>query len=184
MNKKMLILAVLMLFTLGFLLFSIRMANKPPKSKLTQPAKETETGATAGAAPAVKTEKGTGQTPDQSVKTAQASETDFWGETATILEKSKKAGMPLYYHATRRDPMQPAFAYAESGPFKLMLKDGTTSASLTGVLLGTGKASAIINEKILRVGDMVDGKKIVAIEKNRVILKKGTDEEILRLENN
>jgi hypothetical protein len=50
-------------------------------------------------------------------------------------------------------------------------------------MVGPERAVAIIDEKIYRVGSAVDDKKIVAIERNRVILKKGTDEEVLRLTN-
>ena len=192
MNKKTIILAILMVATLLLLLFSARMANRPVKSKKTPAAKETTNKPVVSTRTETTTEpktettagKETGQTPEENPETAPVSKADFWKETVTLLEKSKQARTPLYYHLTKRDPMQPAFAYAEAGPFKLMLKGGMTSASLTGILLGNGKAIAIINEKILRVGDLVDGKKIIAIERNRVILKRGMDEEILRMENN
>ena len=121
------------------------------------------------------------QTKKESEKVAGGS---FWKEIAALSKNPRMLEIPVYYHPTKRDPMQPVFTYAEAGPsFKLMIKGGA-SASLTGILLGNGKATAIINEKIFRVGDIVEGKKIIAIEKNRVILKKGMDEEILRLGTN
>jgi len=160
MNKKTIVLAVLLIFSLGFLFFSLHPAGKKPIP--------------------VKNETG------------MISEEDFWKETADLLEKSRLAGLPAYYHPTEKDPMrqpmQPAaFAYAGANslaqPFKVMVKG--TPYSLTGVLVGKGRTgAAIINEKIYRVGDTVGDKKIVAIEKNRVVLKKGTEEEILRLANN
>ncbi|MFA5393175.1 MAG: hypothetical protein WC081_05890 [Candidatus Ratteibacteria bacterium] len=152
MNKKPIVLAVLMLFSLGFLFFSLHLTGKKPNP--------------------VKNE------------TEVIGEENFWKETADLLEKSKQAGMPIYYHTTQKDPMRPAFTSAGTGPFQLILKGELAPSSLTGILLGNGgKATAIINEKILRVGDIVNDKKIVAIEKNRVILKRGTDEEILRFGN-
>ena len=155
MNKKTVILAILLIFSLGFLFFSFHLSGKKPIQ--------------------VKNETGV------------ISAENFWKETADLLEKSRLAGLPAYYHPIQKDPMQPAFALAGGAnplpPLKLMIKE--TPYSLTGVLIGKGRTgAAIINEKIYRVGDIVDGKKIIAIERNRVILKKGTDEEILRLENN
>ena len=178
MNKKTKILAVLMVFTLGLLFFSLRTANKPTGTKTTREAKKTITDKTGTG---TTTEKGAEQAPEQSPETAKISKEDFWTETANLAANSRMLVIPVYYHPTKRDPMQPTFTSAEAGPaFKLMIKG--TSASLTGVLVGKGRAgAAIINEKIYRVGDIVDDKKIIAIEKNRVILKKGTDEEILTL---
>ncbi|MFH1287917.1 MAG: hypothetical protein ABII25_04390, partial [bacterium] len=42
--------------------------------------------------------------------------------------------------------------------------------SLTGVVLLDGRRTAILDRKILREGDVIGGKKIIGIEKNRVIL--------------
>ena len=155
----MAILFGLILVSLGFLVFSLHLAGKKPIQ--------------------VKNETGV------------ISAENFWKETADLLEKYRLAGLPAYYHTTKRDPMpmqqQPAFVYADTNssaaPLKLMIKG--TPYSLTGVLVGKGRTgAAIINEKIYRVGDTVGDKKIVAIERNRVVLKKGTEEEILRLANN
>ena len=160
MNKKTIVLAVLLIFSLGFLFFSLHLAGKKPIP--------------------VKNEIGV------------ISAENFWKETAYLLEKSRLAGLPAYYHPTEKDPMQqpmqPVFVAGANPllpqPFKLMVKG--TPYSLTGVLVGKGRTggAAIINEKIYRVGDTVGDKKIVAIEKNRVVLKKGTEEEILNLANN
>jgi len=151
MNKKTIVLAILMLFSLGFLFFSLHLAGKNPIQA------KNEIGA--------------------------IGEEDFWKETANLLEKSRLAGLPAYYHPTKRDPMQPVFVAGTNSlpPFKLMIKG--TPYSLTGIIIGPDKAAVIINEKIYRVGDTVDDKKIVAIERNRVILKREMDEEILRLAN-
>ncbi|MFH2068219.1 MAG: hypothetical protein ABII89_01980 [Candidatus Omnitrophota bacterium] len=155
MNKKTVFLAVLLLFSLGFLFFSLRLAGKKPIQAKIEPG-----------------------------ITEVINEEDFWEETADLLEKSKSVNLPIYYHATKRDPMQPVLASAGAGssqPFQLIIKG--TPYSLTGTMVGPNKASAIIDEKIYRVGDTLNDKKIIAIERDRVILKKGTDEEVLRLGN-
>jgi len=86
----------------------------------------------------------------------------FWGETADLLKKFRMSEGRLYYHPVKRDPMQPTL--------------------LTGVLVKNRKAAVIINGRIYRAGDSVDGKKIIAIERNHVILKNGTGREIISLE--
>ena len=148
----MIVLAVLLLFSLWLLFFSLRLAGKKPNQV------KIETGAT-----------------------GVVSEEDFWKETADLLEKSKPAKLPIYYHATKRDPMQPAFtADANSQqPFKLMIKG--TPYSLTGIMLGPDKAAAIINEKIYRVGDNLETWKIASIKKDRVLLEEGVQIQTLKL---
>jgi len=167
MNKRMIVLSALVLLSVGILLLlSLRSSGKPPAQTKNEAGGEV-----------------TGTTEEGKVAGGF-----FWKETANLSENSRMLVIPIYYHPTKKDPMQPAFTSAEAGPaFKLMIKEGASASasSLTGILLGNSRrGAAIINEKIYRVGDMVDGKKIVAIERNRVILRKGTDEEILRLENN
>jgi len=181
MNKKTKVISVLMLLTLGLLLFSIRMANKPAKAKTTPETKETITDATGTE---TTTEKGAEQT-----EIAPVSNEDFWTEVANLSKNSRMLETPIYYHPTKRDPMQPTFIRAEAdqpAAFKLIIKVGAPKPTLTGILLGNSRTggAAIINDKIYRIGEIVNDKKIIAIERNRVILKRGMDEEILRLENN
>ena len=153
MNKKTIVLAALLIFSLGFLFFSLHPAGKKPISvKNTTEVVNTE---------------------------------DFWKETADLLEKSRLAELPAYYHSIKKDPMQPAFTLAGGAnplaaqPFKLMLKG--TPSSLTGIMLGPNKAAAIINEKIYRVGDTVETWKIVSIKKDQVLLKEGAQLQTLKL---
>ena len=152
MNKRTLALFGLLLISVAFLFFSLRLAGKKPV-----------------------TVKG---------ETGVANEEEFWTETAGLLEKYRLAGIPAYYHVINKDPMRPPFASAGAGsaqPFQLMIKG--TPYSLTGTMVGPNKSAVIIDEKIYRVGDGIDDKKVVCIEKRRVVLKKGTDEEVLRLTN-
>lgn len=152
MNKRTIVLAVLLIFSLGFLFFSLHLAGKKPIQA------KNETGV--------------------------ISEEDFWKETSDLLEKSKSAKLPIYYHATKRDPMQPVFAANTNSlqPFKLMIKG--TPYSLTGIMLGPDKAAAIINEKIYRVGDTIETWKISSIKRDRVLLEEGAQSQTLKLGKN
>ncbi len=69
----------------------------------------------------------------------------------------------------------------EPEPIKIVPIIKEEPLSVTGILLGEKRAAAIINGRILRVGDTVEGKTIIAIEKDRVILKKGSEKHILKI---
>ena len=142
----MVILFGLLLLSVWFLFYSLRLAGKKPAQ--------------------IKTEAGV------------MSEEAFWTETTDLLEKFRLAELPAYYHPTKRDPMQPTGSDSAQ-PFKLMVKG--TPYSLTGIMVGSDKTAAIIDEKICRVGDTVETWKIVAIEKDRVLLADGIRSQILKL---
>ena len=50
----------------------------------------------------------------------------------------------------------------------------TLEKSLTGILWSKNNPEAIIKHTVVRIGDTVDGKKIVDIQKDKVILNDGT----------
>lgn len=53
--------------------------------------------------------------------------------------------------------------------------------ALTGILLQRESSSAIVNRKIVRVGDMIEGKKVIIIERDRVVLSNGKKKYVLYL---
>jgi hypothetical protein len=55
--------------------------------------------------------------------------------------------------------------------------------TLSGILWDGARTHAIINDSLVKVGDEVNGIRIVAIERDRVIFAKGSRRQILRLEN-
>lgn len=61
------------------------------------------------------------------------------------------------------DPFVREFSYISE------IKDLMISA----ITISENEAYAIINNQIVQVGDVIDGKKVVAIEKDRVIVEKG-----------
>ena len=59
--------------------------------------------------------------------------------------------------------------------------DEVINLVLTGVHWANGKGIAVINNKIYYEGDSVDGKKLVKVEKNYIVLRNGQKEFILKL---
>ena len=152
MNKKMLVLLVMVVLAVGLLIVSWNLSGRQSASRKKQ--------------------------PEKAAAEKKVDEEAFWKETAQILEKAAALEVSgVYYRSVRRDPMQPPGSLQ---PFRLIIKE--EPLVLSGIMLGSqGKAAAIVGERIVRVGDTVAGKKIMKIDRNRVILKKGPEEEILTL---
>jgi len=93
----------------------------------------------------------------------------FWKKTGEILAKIREKEEPLGFPAIATDPMKAGI----SREF---------SFCVSAILLNENRAVVIINDKILRVGDIIEGEEIIAIEKNRVILQRGTEEHIIEIE--
>lgn len=53
---------------------------------------------------------------------------------------------------------------------------------LTGIVRDEEGVQAIIGDYIVNVGDIINGKKVISIKKNEVVLIKGKEKEILKLE--
>ena len=53
--------------------------------------------------------------------------------------------------------------------------------TLTGIVLRGEKLSAVVNRKIVRVGDIIEGKKVIVIEKEQVVLSDGKKKYLLYL---
>ena len=60
----------------------------------------------------------------------------------------------------------------------------TTSLKLRGVIVGGNNSIAIINDKFVRIGERIDGYKVVKIEENEVLLKSGNKTLKLELSSN
>lgn len=60
----------------------------------------------------------------------------------------------------------------------------TTSLKLRGVIVGGNNSIAIINDKFVRIGERIDGYKVVRIEAKEVFLKSGNRTLTLELANN
>ena len=53
---------------------------------------------------------------------------------------------------------------------------------LTGIVCDEKGAQAIIGDYIVNVGDIINGKRVISIKKNKVVLMKGKERETLKLE--
>lgn len=53
---------------------------------------------------------------------------------------------------------------------------------LTGIVRDEKSATAIIGDYIVKVGDIINGKRVMSIKKDEVVLREGKDKEILKLE--
>lgn len=53
--------------------------------------------------------------------------------------------------------------------------------TLTGIVLRGKMLSAVVNRKIVRVGDIIEGKKVIVIEKDQVVLSDGKKKYLLYL---
>jgi len=81
---------------------------------------------------------------------------------------------------SRRDSVRDVFAplrslpRGKSGPKKRRSTQGrTTSLKLKGVIVGGNNSIAIINDKFVRIGERIDGYKVVRIEEKQVFLRSG-----------
>lgn len=91
----------------------------------------------------------------------------------------------------RRDSVRDVFAplralpRGKSGPIRGRgTQRRTTSLKLRGVIVGGNNAIAIINDKFVRIGERIDGYKVVRIEENEVFLRSGNKTLKLELASN
>ena len=91
----------------------------------------------------------------------------------------------------RRDSVRDVFAplrslpRGKSGPIKGRgTAQRTTSLKLRGVIVGGNNSIAIINDKFVRIGERIDGYKVVRIEEKEVFLRSGNKTLKLELASN
>ena len=91
----------------------------------------------------------------------------------------------------RRDSVRDVFAPLKSlprgrsqAPRRRGTQRKTTSLKLRGVIVGGNNAIAIINDKFVRIGERIDGYRVVRIEAKEVFLKSGKRTLKLELANN
>jgi MSHA biogenesis protein MshK len=78
------------------------------------------------------------------------------------------------------DPMQPLHPVVTAAPEENAAKPALTWL-LQGVKIDRHHRSALINGQVVRVGEMVDGARIVKIENDGVIIESGEQPSTLRL---
>ena len=84
----------------------------------------------------------------------------------------------------KRDSGRLTSSYSSWGrnPFIIEDKGESFILNLKGIIWDESTRLAVINEKVVREGDEVGGRKVIKIEKHRVILNDGQNDFELRLE--
>jgi hypothetical protein len=123
-----------------------------------------------------------GSSPSQAVTPSITNDTEPMKKVAPMKidipqdnekEKVQKKRMALPWS---RDP------FVAQGKLKKKGPSAPTTLHLSGIMWDEKKPAAIINDNIVSAGDEVQGKKIIKIEKDKVILQEDGQEYILRLE--
>lgn len=96
------------------------------------------------------------------------------GKAAQLKTAVQEAVVPL----TQREASQPAAAEPivwGSDPFvrDWMLMSEVANLNLRAITVTSDGASALINDQIVQVGDLISGKRVVSIEQDRVTLEQG-----------
>ena len=88
-------------------------------------------------------------------------------ESQNIVLSPQRRAKKTKFSSWGRNPFLPKSATAESG--------------LTGIIWNEDNPKAIINDEIVAIGDKIDGKTVIDIKQDRIILNDGTKEFDLRL---
>lgn len=106
-----------------------------------------------------------------SIKEAAPQKIDIIQDKEKEEAQRKRMALPW-----SRDPFMAQGKLAKKGPSR------PEALALSGIIWDEKKPAAIINDNIVSVGDEIQGKKVIKIEKNKVILQEDGEEYILRLE--
>ncbi len=107
-------------------------------------------------------------------KTAAAEKT----KTASGKETVKKTGIRPYEQGWKSDPFY--VKVAETAPRKKTVRREMT-LNLKAISYAGESSVAMINDRIMSVGDVIGGYKVLKIEPRRVILGKGAKSKVLAL---
>ncbi len=75
----------------------------------------------------------------------------------------------------------PFYVAVKAPPRKKVVRRRTITFHLKAISFAGDNSIAMINSRILKVGDVINGYRLVSIQPKRVVLQKGTDKKILTL---
>ena len=102
-------------------------------------------------------------------------------EKAGSESGSKEDSLKRYaFGKEERDPFSPLIS--KSGLILIPRQIGINDFALKGIIYSQGEPLAVIGDEVLREGEVIGGYTISKIEEKRVILKKGGEGAILKLE--
>ena len=113
----------------------------------------------------------------------------IWVRAITVFSKGKKTLNPgktsaaLPYNKERHS-QKTAYYTWKRDPFSLerMLDVHGAGLQLAGIMYDEKLCHALINEYVVRIGDTIEGNKVVDIQKDKVILNDGAKNFELRLQ--
>jgi cytoskeletal protein RodZ len=160
--------------TAGITFFFYR-GSSPQKAKIMQPSvPAAQTAVTAQAATSH------GVTPSAAGQAAPSA-----AQTQTVAAVQKPATVPAQAHSggTGSPPVKPAITKQKKSPAGAPPPAKWPILKLMGILRGTGNAesSAILNGKIINVGQAIADVTVVEIQVEGVILKYGSEKRFLRV---
>lgn len=108
------------------------------------------------------------------------------GEGASAGRSTGVLGSPKEFIPGPRKAPKGSHALWGRNPFlpkETSLEEGSLSLQLvlTGIAWDPKKPRAVINDRIVGIGSVVEGNKVVVIEKNRVVLNDGVSDFELRI---
>jgi len=86
------------------------------------------------------------------------------------------------FNSEQRDPFSPLIT--EGGQLLIKKTIGPAGFVLKGIIYSEGGSVAIIGDEVFKENDIINNYKIMKISKKKVLLEKGTDVIILKLEGN
>ncbi len=104
--------------------------------------------------------------------------------SARLTEKPTIADIQKEPSHSERDPFASPLEPSEEVEVleeSLIEVEEDTGIVITGIVLRGENPSAIVNRKIVRIGDIVEGKKVIIIEKDAVVLSDGKKKYVLYL---
>ncbi len=96
------------------------------------------------------------------------------GKAAAVRTAVQEAVAPLTQQAARQPAVAEPVVWG-SDPFvrDWMLMSEVANLNLRAITVTSGGASALINDQIVQVGDLISGKRVVRIEQDQVTLEQG-----------
>lgn len=103
--------------------------------------------------------------------------------TRIRTEMGGEAMAPVSLEIHKKQKLRTAYKTWGRNPFVVTrgLVSGVTGLQLGGIIYDAKECYALINDRIVRVGDEVNGNKVIEIKQDRVILNDGSKDFELRL---
>ncbi len=99
-------------------------------------------------------------------------------KNSTTRDASLKIRKVEYTKDWNQDPF---YVAVKTKPRKRVVRRRTVSFHLKAISFAGDNSIAMINSRIMKVGDVINGYRLVSIQPKRVVLQKGTEKKVLTL---